>query len=160
MILIDCICFWNIFGTTNKSTKSGPPDPVFITKVLQKYTKDIGASSEILFSYLRIWHFDFRGRSVYLAFWKFGNRKFENESWELNHLKIWNLETWTFEIGNVQIGVSNFNFYCPKLWLFEIFEKLTSRKWAPEHDEDSRTKFFKIFDMHFISIKKHEMGIW
>ena len=34
--LIDCNTFWNIFGTTNNATKSGPSDPVFITKVLHK----------------------------------------------------------------------------------------------------------------------------
>ncbi len=31
---IDCNTFWMIYGTSQKSTKSGPSDPVFVTKML------------------------------------------------------------------------------------------------------------------------------
>ena len=45
-----CNIFLMISGTSNKSTKSGPLDPVFITIILQNYKTSMGTSSEILFS--------------------------------------------------------------------------------------------------------------
>ena len=33
-------------------------------------------------------------------------------------------------------------------------------RWRPGNDEDWLNKIYKILDMYFISIKKHEMEIW
>ena len=65
--LIDCNIFWNIFGTTKNVAKSGPSDPVFITKILQKYKKDGSILEKSDFSYLRIWNSENIGRYVYLT---------------------------------------------------------------------------------------------
>ena len=62
-----------------------------------------------------------------------------------------------FEI--LEFTIFRFLNYC--IFVFGIlnFEQLKSRRRAPENNEDPR-KEFKILDMHFISIKKHEMQIW
>ena len=49
-----CNTFCMISGTSKKSTKSGLSDPVFITKILQKYKKLWGHLWTMLFSYLSI----------------------------------------------------------------------------------------------------------
>ena len=37
-----CNTFWMISGTAKKSTKSGPPDPAFITNIFQKIQEKYG----------------------------------------------------------------------------------------------------------------------
>ena len=37
-----CNTFWNIFGTIENVTKTGPSDPRFITKILNEYKKNDG----------------------------------------------------------------------------------------------------------------------
>ena len=60
--------FWIISGKTKNVTKYRPPDPVLITKILQKYITEImGTSLKISFSYLRIWNSEKVERSVYLT---------------------------------------------------------------------------------------------
>ena len=41
---VDCNTFGMISGTSKKSTKSRPSDPVFITKLLQKIQENMGTS--------------------------------------------------------------------------------------------------------------------
>ena len=140
-----------ISGTSKKSTKSGPSDPVFITQMLQKIQENMGTSlNKIIF---HLWEseilktlegtctnfFDLSTFFFY-ASWAISNL---NES-KLKKHAICNLKTWTFEHWNVTIKTWNLIF-----WKLPIL-KLTNWKiriprvyqivWrrAPENDEDPR----------------------
>ena len=84
--------FWNIFGTPNNVTKSGPSDPVFITNISQKKQEQVWEHPwNIWFSYLRIWISENCGRYVYLTLWLF----------MFLILKFWNMNM-KFEIVNCE----------------------------------------------------------
>ena len=93
--LIGCNTFWNIFGTTQNVTKSGPSDPVFITKTLLKSKNNYGDIFGTYYvSYLRIWNSE-NGRYMYQTFWNFVIWTVENlkiQIWKHDNLKneIWN----------------------------------------------------------------------
>ena len=103
----------------------------------------MGTSLYNIISYLRIWNYDLFWKVcvpsffLFLNCWEFETLIFE-ETWNLtcDNLKIWNFEV--FRLGN---------FESLKLW----------KAFAPENDEESRTKIFEILDMNFISIKNHDM---
>ena len=123
-----------------------------------KIQENKGTSLKILFSYLRICNYEFRGRSVYLAFrwflmfkfwnfgilklWKFGTLEFEN-------LKFWSFETLKSEISNQETCFLLF-------WALGIvrFEKWHVRNIAfSKIGNGNWWTIFKILDMNFISIK-------
>ena len=62
-------------------------------------------------------------------------------------LSIWKSEN---------IGKQMYSFL--KFW--KPYDYRFGKRRAPENDEDTRNKFYKIMDMRSISIKKHEMEIW
>ena len=159
-----CNTFWMILKTSKKSTKYGPSDPVFITKILQKIQEQLWEHPwEILF--LHIWDSEIlkNGRSVYLTcrlsnfyFWHFDLlkfRKFEISSFEI--LKFGNSETYVvvffakihcWEFVNCEFWML---IKTLKFWTFGISKTDNS------NDEDPCKQIFKILDMNFISIKKH-----
>ena len=119
----DCNTFWMISGTSKKSTKPGPSDPVFINKTHFNNKENMGTSLNILFSYLRIWNSANVWRSVYLTFWicHFRFSMFISlTSWPF---KIWICVIWKMKLGKLTLW---------KLWKFKIWN-FDMWKWIFEH---------------------------
>ena len=97
-----------MFGTTKKLTKSGPSDPIFITKILKRIQENDGRIIEKLhhLSYLRIRNSENVGRCAYLTF-------VEIESWEFEVFE-------NFKI--VTLGILNLKFGDLDLLIYESWE--------------------------------------
>ena len=94
--LIDCNIFWNIFGTTENVTKSGPSDPAFITNIFQKIQETHGDSLE---QYdFHIWEHEMLKILEGLCTKLFDI--FEFELLKITNFDSWKYEKWEFENGN------------------------------------------------------------
>ena len=107
---IYCNTFWSIFGTTKKVTKSGPSDPVIITKILQKRIGNILKNIMFVSESLKHWNCWKVCAPICLncfPFWKLESLKFENlnlwnMNWKLKVWRIWNVENWSFKLWKLE----------------------------------------------------------
>ena len=116
-----CNTFWMISGTSKTSTKSGPSDPEFLTKIFQRHKKIWEHPWNILFVYR--WDSEvlkrLEGLCTYILIFKFWFPKvLFCEIWSYRilfseTLKSWNFEIWTlmhWAFGNFEIWkVENWN---------------------------------------------------
>ena len=132
-----CNTFCMISGTTKHVTKSGPSDPVFITKIFQKIQETYGNILENLIfisenlKVWKSWKVDVPNCSFFTLFCFF--------VWGgVDILKMWNVETLKMTF-----------------WLFESLEfpKLKSQRRASKNMKKS------CIWISYLS-KKHEMEIW
>ena len=73
----------------------------------------------------------------------------------MNKRRLEILKPEVYEFGNsICLDFEACNLKC---W---VFEKVESSDICTGTDEEARDIFFKILDVNFISIKKHEMEIW
>ena len=118
MVIFDsqtyCNTFSMISGTSKKSSKYGPSDPVFITKIFQTLQENILEHPWTYYlSYPTIWNSEHGGRSVHLAFvfrnselfifkcLSFEIKEFGDFVFEFMFLMFWNfgtLELWICDI--------------------------------------------------------------
>ena len=134
--------------------------PHFSPKYFKKYKKIMGASLNILFSYLRIWNYENVGRYVCLTFWNL-------KSWNFEKWKCWTCQIWTFVKLKIKIFVSrkfgNMGLTKFENWELEIetfynFEMLW--RWAPEMMKIPVKKSSNSWIWISYLPKKHEMEIW
>ena len=125
--------FWIISGKTKNVTKYRPPDPVLITKILQKYITEImGTSLKISFSYLRIWNSEKVERSVYLTcrlFFLFFFICCSISEFPCSVFCFWVLETWNVDFVKTLQFCLFWNVINFKCWKVEKSKTGTRRWW-------------------------------
>ena len=105
-----------------KSIKSGPSDPVSITKIFQKIHENMGKSFNILFfmaEHLKVWNCRKVCVPNFLSCWNsiFGNM-------EVGNLETWKWEMWTFKKGRVgnwkwELDIESLKTENLDIWTFE-----------------------------------------